>query len=112
MRQNWADTITGICILYMIAMHVSISSEIETQIYVGRLFYFFMPWFFFKSGWFFKERKTSELIVKDFKRLLVPYFFWGAVGWTVNRCLYHDDTWFHYLASTAYKFITTGGGKR
>ena len=35
--------------------------------------HFFMPWFFYKSGQFFKKRDAKELIEKDTRKLLYPF---------------------------------------
>lgn len=79
MRQTWADSLTGLCILYMVAMHVSLITE--TPIYGGQFLFFFMPWFFFKSGMFYKVRPIKQQFVKDAKRLLIPYVVFTVFGW-------------------------------
>ncbi len=43
--------------------------------------HFFMPWFFYKSGQFFKKQSFNELIKKDYKKLLKTFIFWSLIGY-------------------------------
>lgn len=43
--------------------------------------YFFMPWFFYKSGQFFNKRSIKELYQKDSQKLLKTFFVWSLVGY-------------------------------
>ena len=42
---------------------------------------FFMPWFFYKSGQFFRKRKMKELWQKDSRKLLLTFVIWSAIGY-------------------------------
>lgn len=42
---------------------------------------FFMPWFFYKSGQFFKKRSCKELLAKDSRKLLLTFVIWSAIGY-------------------------------
>lgn len=42
---------------------------------------FFMPWFFYKSGQFFKKRPYKELLRKDARKLLLTFVIWSAIGY-------------------------------
>lgn len=43
--------------------------------------HFFMPWFFYKSGQFFKKRSTKDLWKKDSQKLLKTFVIWSAIGY-------------------------------
>ena len=42
---------------------------------------FFMPWFFYKSGQFFRKRPYKELLAKDTRKLLLTFVIWSAIGY-------------------------------
>lgn len=44
---------------------------------------FFMPWFFFKSGMFFKKMNWRTLWNKDKLKLLKKYVIWSTVGYVI-----------------------------
>lgn len=115
-REKWADTLTGICILYMIAMHVSIEKSIGlppyVPLYIGPGMFFFMGWFFYKSGMYFKPKPTLELCKKDSRRLLLPYVVFGMFGWAVNRFLHNDVSLLDDIASTVYSAVMTRGKRK
>lgn len=43
--------------------------------------HFFMPWFFYKSGQFFKKTSTKDLWKKDSQKLLKTFVIWSAIGY-------------------------------
>lgn len=44
---------------------------------------FSMPWFYYKSGLFFKGGRGISGVKKDYKKLIVPFIKWGAVGYAI-----------------------------
>lgn len=105
-RADYIDVGEGIMILWMITIHVLLStyrldsfaiSELSLNIttlkngwgvYLPKpptvLFpylHFIMPWFFYKSGQFFSKRDSYSLLVKDWKKLLTPFLLWSFVGY-------------------------------
>lgn len=62
-RLEHIDVAAGIMILWMMLGHVGGASELgfinpHWMKYLERLFFFFMPWFFYKSGMFFAQKPT------------------------------------------------------
>ena len=53
--------------------------------------HFFMPWFFYKSGQFFKKRDYCTLIKKDIRKLLLPFFVWSIIGYLFYLILCYFD---------------------
>ena len=83
-RQSHLDTVCGVLIVYMIFMHCEQWADATDTIVAkitGRLFFFFMPWFFFKAGMFFNQDADLAKVVKSsIKRLLVPFILYSMVG--------------------------------
>lgn len=84
-RSHAFDLLCGICILRMITAHCVGACGFDKKDWwldVMQWTYFFMCFFFFKAGFFNKTIGGSTwAFVKDkTRRLLVPYFSWGAIG--------------------------------
>ena len=59
----------------MILLHVlQFAGEDLTRKPYSYLIYvfFYMPWYFYKSGTFFRERGVKETLAKDFRKLILP----------------------------------------
>ena len=83
MRVRYIDNCSGLLIIYMIFTHIIQFSGLENDEiyqYSFRVFYFFMPWFFFKSGQFLKVNYNSVNVVKLTKKLLYPLLFYTIIG--------------------------------
>lgn len=81
MRDKSIDATAGLLILFMIYGHVmswTNLTEAHSFIVLDRIFCFFMPWFFFKAGMFYKQEKIDLVCKAGYKRLLVPYIVWGG----------------------------------
>jgi len=74
----------GVLILYMIFVyHLKGACSLDDNEffrYICLAFHFFMGWFFFKSGMFFKNRDISDLIRRSFKHLMIPYFIFSLLS--------------------------------
>ncbi len=99
-RSVFLDNVCGVLILYMIFFH-----------YVGFLgihrydnlllrfltdtFSFFMSWFFFKNGMYFRVDSIRDIFTKSTKRLLFPFFICLILGlileivhaFSLGRCI-------------------------
>ena len=62
----------------MILSHSGLGHTLNIDVYINA---FYMPMFFFISGYFLNVKKysISKFIVRKTKRLLVPYFIWGFI---------------------------------
>ena len=90
-RLDYLDNIAGLLICYMMLMHILLWKTIPLEnnsLWLEPL-KFFMFWFFFKSGMFYKMRGTKECVI------------WGGQEITLYICnlLYIGlhDTYFFYL---------------
>ena len=65
---NWIDNLKAIGILAVILGHI-------TSPFGTFIFSWHMPLFFILAGFFIKyEMSIKEFIIKEFKRLMMPYF--------------------------------------
>lgn len=88
-RVLYIDEISGLLIIVMVLIHVASRCEYADGFLV-RSFFFFMPWFYFKAGYFWKDLETSEVIRKGKKRLLKPYLWFSVIAMVVTMCLQPD----------------------
>jgi len=103
-RLEGIDAVAGIMILNMIVGHCH---GFPFQIYLS----FFMPWFFFKSGMFYRHQSTKECIKKSAKKLLYPFVTFTIVGCLVHFCitlLQGDKNWVHYTFTPIKEIILSG----
>lgn len=92
------DVIAGILIIRMILGHyVSYAGLKDSVLFDSlNLLYFYMPWFFYKSGMFTKPvtdlMSQKKYVIKEFKRLIIPFVVFTIVG---------------LICSLSYDLITT-----
>lgn len=83
-RYGYLDSVAGLLILHMIAFHIFRGDVYGTRAEeCMRPLSFFMFWFFYKSGMFFKPRTCYEVLRKGWEKLLVPYLVFSIVGFLV-----------------------------
>lgn len=86
---NWVDNLKAIGILAVILGHVA-------SPFGAFIFSWHMPLFFILAGFFIRfELATKDFIIKDFKRLMIPYFIFAIVGLfleTVKRNILHRES--------------------
>lgn len=99
-RQRHIDTVGGLLIINMVLGHciqLADCRDIPLYSWMNALS-FFMPWFFFKSGMFYREKSLKETIYGGAK-LLKPYLKWNLIGYIPFVLLLiakSDDVWYHY----------------
>lgn len=81
-RQDHLDCAHGLMILHMMFFHLCVSTIYNTPLYhiILHPLSFFMAWFFFKSGMFFKEHNFVELIKRVIRKLIIPAIFFSLIG--------------------------------
>lgn len=101
-RMRHLDIVAGILITYMVYVHVSQFFDFENVAFskiLQHLFGFFMPWFFFKGGMFFRDSPLRKIIYGGFKRLMIPYIIWTIIGVLVLSII-------RYEHGIAFNFLT------
>ncbi|WP_331774331.1 acyltransferase family protein [Sulfurospirillum sp. 1612] len=85
---NWIDNIKALGILAVILGHIA-------SPFGSFIFSWHMPLFFMLAGFFVRfDLSLKELIIKDFKRLMIPYFIFVIVGLimeTLKRIALHRE---------------------
>lgn len=82
-RNAGIDSIAGFFVLYIAVAHALSLYGITSArdgIFPFPCLYFFMPWFFFKGGMYFRHKEEKTTLVSSYKRLIVPYWVYTAVG--------------------------------
>ena len=97
-RIEWVDLASGIMILWLLFFHAlypSIGANVTGKI---PFLYFFMPWFFFKSGMLFKIKEPKLEFKDNFKKLMLDGFIkWSIIGYVA----YILEHWLIYGDLTA-----------
>lgn len=87
-RVEWVDTLKFIGILSVILGHINFPLN-------GFIYTWHMPLFFMVSGFFIKfKTHFKDFVVKNFKRLMIPYFIFSIVGLFIEmlkRYLLHRE---------------------
>lgn len=74
-RIVWVDNFRGICAFCVLLAHCGHCPSLYLQLYTP----FFLVGFFFLSGYCYKIRGFKEELLKVFKGLVIPYFFFAFV---------------------------------
>ncbi len=80
-RQIYLDSVGGLLLIYMIVGHCCQWAHLWDQFdrytfWLG----FFMPWFFFKGGMFYKPVTNRDAVRASFRRLIVPFLWFTLIG--------------------------------
>lgn len=70
-----------IWVLYFHALYPMLGNAILDKV---PWLFFFMPWFFYKSGLFFCPGETKGIIKKDAHKLLRAFVIWSAIGYVAR----------------------------
>jgi len=79
------DILSAVMILFMMHHHMCVLCSLEGEWFHTlpyKLLYFYMPYFFYKSGIFYKPDKSiNEVAISSAKRLLVPFCVFTIIGY-------------------------------
>lgn len=113
-RNKALDCACGCMIIIMILHHIFIRSHLNNTIeyyYYSNLTTFFMPWFFYKSGMFFKPlnyNRSKNKIKKYINRLLIPWLAFSIIGVCVQfivLILFEESSFKSFFYSIVTCFI-------
>lgn len=80
-RTEYVDLAAGIMIAWMIFGHTASHASYEGDfLIIGKYLSFFMPWFFYKSGFFYKRKTLTEIINNGAKKLILPFVVYSLIG--------------------------------
>jgi len=89
-REEAPYMISGILVIWMMVYHIfHLAHMTESLFYKYALFFFFffMPWFYFKSGMFFKFNMNVSFVKyvrKCFYSLIIPMMVWFSIGYIIK----------------------------
>lgn len=89
-RENSLDSIHGLLVLYMMLMHLlgfAIGTVSKYYYPLTHFLSFFMAWFYFKAGMFYRERTNVDCIKKASRRLLLPAIIYSLLGFLLYAIL-------------------------
>ncbi|MBQ0075451.1 MAG: acyltransferase family protein [Prevotella sp.] len=101
------DAVAGIMIINMILGHFGSKPEWAPLDYLC----IFMPWFFFKSGMFYKKKGLRDVAMGGAKKLCYPFITFSIVGWCVHSIfmyIQHEHNFVHYFATPIKELLMCG----
>lgn len=102
-RNNALDIVAGILIIRMIFGHYLTMANLDGSVLFKSMnvLFFFMPWFFFKSGMFCPAEKKDNktFLSNNLKKLIIPYTFFSFIGIAIALVLTIIDN--HTITSFA-----------
>lgn len=106
-RSIWIDNLSGVLITYCVLVY-HLPSFVGTGGTAIRLFFrgllgFFIAWFFFKSGMFYKKRTVKEELLKCWRRLLIPFLVINAICFLIRVFLFNDGSFIEILKTDLYR---------
>lgn len=116
-RNESLDMITGIMILWMMVYHVFQWAGItDSMLYKTALqwLFFFIPWFYFKSGMFFKPVQNDSIvgyIKKRINSIGIPLLVWFAIGYLIQcpeLLIVNNKPLWKIATSPLYHFLRSG----
>ncbi len=114
-RDEYLDSICGILIIHMILGHIFQWCDLTNSIYYkieSDILFFFMPWFCFKAGMFYKPSTNKICFKKNYNRLIKPYIIFtvsGLIIYSIHYIIINDDKLFIHIFLTPIKQILTYG---
>ena len=82
-RVSHLDLAAGILMLWIITFHAvngsKVFGNVDARVAIPFLT-FSMPWFYYKSGSFFRRNREGEGLERDVRKLLFPYLKWTILG--------------------------------
>ena len=114
-RDKSIDQAGGIMLLMVMLGHVLDWCDLSDTIFWNTLqlfLFFYMPWFFYKGGMFYKEKDIKKQVVDDFYKLVVPYLLFFICSTVVDgvimfqnggsiKSLIHVIVWSFFVSGTA-----------
>lgn len=112
-RDNSLDIVGGILIVYMILGHAFLWSHTYnnvTYLFLRRCLFFFMAFFFYKSGMFYTRRSVKDAISRGLHKFIYPFVVYMLIGEAV-RCLrlYIQEGDINIVHYIVYPFISVVG---
>ncbi len=82
-RNSSIDFAAGLMIVSMIMMHIRFFSGSKWCSFLTDLLPFFLAWFYFKSGMFYKERNWIDTLKNGYSKLIKPFLIFSVIGFVL-----------------------------
>ena len=109
-RIDYLDSISGLLICVMVLWHFQFITERTYSI--EHFFFFFLPWFYFKSGMLSDIKKPlQKSLSKWFHSLIIPFVifsFWGILVYNIQRLLVGDIVLLQSVKTSIHETIILG----
>lgn len=93
-RIAYWDLGAGIMIIWLLYYHALYPIYGKDILDTMPFLFYFMPWFFYKSGYFFQPKSLKDNFKRDAKKLLLQFAIWSLIGYVCyivyHYFLYHD----------------------
>lgn len=105
---TYYDSVGGILLVHMILFHCCQWAHVNDRLQT--VLFFFMTWFFFKSGLFYRVSSLKEEVCKSFKRLIVPFIIFSVPGTIVLWIKYFSEgnLTIHSMISSVSQILVIG----
>lgn len=113
-RLGHLDVISGFFIIQIIVMHALQMSGLwidgKPQTYLNEVLFFFMPWFYFKAGFFNRHKSWQETMKNTYSRLLIPFFIFTSISIIATWLFTYssDRVFIRFVISPFYRLVVSG----
>lgn len=109
-RQNFVDELGGLMILSVILGHAIGFAGLTVNNRLNPII-FFMFWFYFKSGMYYRPKEREQMLIGGAKKLLLPFAVYSLVGYIVDcfaMYVYGEIGWKHYILTPLKDLLLRG----
>jgi fucose 4-O-acetylase-like acetyltransferase len=110
-RVVYYDSVAGILLVHMVLFHCCQWAHVYDRLQI--VLFFFMTWFFFKNGLFYRVRSFKEEVYQSFKRLIVPFIIFSILGTIILwiKYLIEGNLTIHSMISSVSSILVVGAPK-
>ena len=114
-RETYIDAAAGLFIIHMIYGHsiqwAHLTDTDSAYLFLQKTLGFFMLWFCFKAGLYFKAKDIKTIFYSSLQRLLVPFIVFSLIGyitWSTKILIEGETNWKQFVY-TPVKQLLMGG---
>lgn len=108
-RQKDTDAVAGLMVVWIILAHLQMICH--THLEIPRLFFYSMPWFYYKAGMMWKKKDFRTALTNGVHKFFPPWLGYGLCGlFVLTICLIieHDFSFISYLKGIAASLLLDG----
>ena len=115
-RESYIDSVAGLLTIHMILGHgiqwAHLTDSDGAYLFFQKVLGFFMLWFCFKAGLYFKPKPMLSLIQSSLHRLIIPFLVFSAIGhvtWSCKMLLEGETSWKVFFYWPVIQLLNGGG---